>query len=151
MEIQRFADLLRPVTETLRDLSLVDAAAAQSTLDRVLPVDGPMIQHVRDAAVAGAEAGWLLPKSAESLRFGRVAKELSGFSVDAVLMSAKGPRHRHPNGEIDLCFQLDGAPTFDGQPPGWVVYGPGSEHVPTVKGGDMLILYFLPGGAIEWL
>jgi len=32
-----------------------------------------------------------------------------------------------------------------------VVYGAGSEHVPTVTDGAMLILYFLPGGAIEFL
>ena len=39
---------------------------------------------------------------------------------------------------------------FDGNAPGWVVYGRGSAHVPTVTGGEMLILYFLPGGAIEF-
>ena len=65
-------------------------------------------------------------------------------------MSAPGPGHTHPNGEIDLCFAVDGAPTFDGHPPGWTVYPPGSWHVPTVAGGVMDILYFLPGGAIRF-
>ena len=66
-------------------------------------------------------------------------------------MSSPGPMHAHPNGEIDLCFALDGEPTFDGHPPGWVVFRPGSKHIPTVVGGPMLILYLLPGGAIEFV
>ena len=45
---------------------------------------------------------------------------------------------------------LDGAPTFDGEPPGWVVKPPASSHVPTVAGGRMLIVYLLPSGAIEF-
>jgi hypothetical protein len=65
-------------------------------------------------------------------------------------MTAPGPRHKHPRGEVNLSFALEGAPRFDGQPEGWVVFPPGSEHVPTVTGGRMLIAYFLPGGAIEW-
>ena len=52
-------------------------------------------------------------------------------------------------GEFDLCFALSGAPTFDGHPPGWVVLPPNSWHVPTVAGGRMAILYFLPGGAFQ--
>ena len=51
---------------------------------------------------------------------------------------------------MDLCFALDGDPTFDGNPPGWTVYGPESWHVPTVADGTMAILYFLPGGAIRF-
>ena len=102
-------------------------------------------------AQEAASAGWLLPKEAGGVKFGRIAKDLEGFSVDAVLMSSPGPRHRHPNGEIDLCFALDGEPRFDGNPEGWTVYAPDSTHVPTVRGGTMLILYFLPGGAIEFL
>ena len=52
--------------------------------------------------------------------------------------------------EIDLCLALEGSPTFDGRPPGWLVLPPGSRHVPTVTGGDMAILYFLPDGAITF-
>ncbi|MBP6368696.1 MAG: DUF4863 family protein, partial [Burkholderiales bacterium] len=40
--------------------------------------------------------------------------------------------------------------TFDGQGAGWVVYGPGSAHSPTVAGGRALVLYLLPQGAIEF-
>jgi len=31
-----------------------------------------------------------------------------------------------------------------------VVYGPGSAHRPTVRGGKALVLYLLPAGAIEF-
>ena len=39
---------------------------------------------------------------------------------------------------------------FDGRAAGWVVYGPGSAHRPTVSGGKALVLYLLPDGAIEF-
>ncbi|MCA8963662.1 MAG: DUF4863 family protein, partial [Planctomycetes bacterium] len=112
---------------------------------------GAAITALRAAAVANIDSDWLLPKAANGIRFGRVAKDLSGFVVDAVLMDVPGPRHRHPNGEIDLCFATAGEPRFDDHPEGWVVYGKDTTHVPTVSGGTMLILYFLPGGAIEFL
>ena len=66
-------------------------------------------------------------------------------------MNGPGPLHRHPQGEVNYCVALDGAPTFDGQPAGWVVMTPESKHVPTVAGGEMLIVYLLPEGAIEFL
>ena len=72
---------------------------------------------------------------------------LSAF--DVVLMNGAGPNHIHPEGEIDLCFPFDGNPKFDGQEPGWVVYGAGSQHIPTVSGGTMAIVYLLPKGAFE--
>ena len=141
---------LTPIAETLADCDLSDPRAATVWLDAALPFDSEPIRALRELAEAGAAAGWLLPKETGSIRFGRVAKDLAGFSIDAVLMSDPGPRHRHPNGEIDLCFALDGAPRFDGHAEGWTVYPPESTHVPTVRGGTMLILYFLPGGAIEF-
>jgi len=42
----------------------------------------------------------------------------------------------------------DGA--FDNHPAGWLVYGPGTAHKPTVGGGKAYVLYLLPGGAIEF-
>ena len=66
-------------------------------------------------------------------------------------MDSPGPQHRHGNGEVDLCFTTRGDARFDGHAQGWVVYPPGSVHVPTVTQGEMLILYFLPGGAIEFM
>lgn len=49
------------------------------------------VTAVRDAAIASIHSEWLLPKSAAGIRFGRVAKDLHGFSVDAVLMDVPGP------------------------------------------------------------
>jgi hypothetical protein len=150
MTKEQFTELLRPVAEALRAVD-VDAADASAQAERASPFAGAAVAALRAAAVANIASEWLLPKAANGIRFGRVAKDLLGFSVDAVLMDVPGPRHRHPNGELDLCIATTGEPRFDGKPTGWVVYGKGSVHVPTVRGGEMLILYFLPAGAIEFL
>lgn len=150
MSKEQFVELLRPLAQALTavDVAAKDGAAQA---ERQAPFAGAMVQAIRAAAVANRDSEWLLPKAMAGIRFGRVAKDLHGFSVDAVLMDVPGPKHRHPNGEIDLCFATAGDPRFDGKPAGWVVYGKDSVHVPTVKGGEMLILYFLPAGAIEFL
>jgi hypothetical protein len=150
MTKEQFTELLRPVAEALRAVD-VDAADASAQTERAAPFAGSAVAALRAAAVANIASEWLLPKAANGIRFGRVAKDLLGFSVDAVLMDVPGPRHRHPNGELDLCIATKGEPRFDGKPTGWVVYGKGSVHVPTVRDGEMLILYFLPAGAIEFL
>ena len=88
------------------------------------------------------------------IRYGRViepAQDLGGYLVDVVDMDdLAGPHHTHPNGEIDLIMPLAGPARFDGQGAGWLVYGPGSAHRPTVSGGRALVLYLLPQGAIEF-
>lgn len=144
---------LRPVLDRLEGAALGDPKALAAALNAALPVDGPALAAVRPLVEAGLNAGWLTPREADGVRFGRLAKagpETAGCSIDVVDMSGPGPGHTHPAGEVDLCFALEGAPTFDGRPPGWTVYGPGSWHVPTVRGGRMAILYFLPGGAIRF-
>ena len=151
MTLADLESVLRPLATRLTDLDLADPGLAAARLNADLPLDADLVSAVRRAAEPGIEEGWLLPRTSGDLRFGRVTKDLEGFSVDAVLMSSPGPRHRHPRGEVDLLFPRAGTPAFDGHPPGWVVYGPDSVHVPTVTGGEMLILYFLPGGAIEFL
>ncbi|MEC7584095.1 MAG: DUF4863 family protein [Planctomycetota bacterium] len=147
---EAFVALLEPLVERLRSVE-VDAANAGESCEQLVPFAGDEVAAIRDAATAARDSDWLLPKENGGIRFGRVAKDLGGFSVDAVLMSGPGPKHRHPNGEIDLCFALEGEARFDGHPQGWVVYGSDSTHVPTVTDGEMLILYFLPGAAIEFL
>ena len=91
---------------------------------------------------------------AGGIRFGRVVKPepaTHGFSVDVVEMeNIVGPHHTHPNGEIDMVMPLTGNAKFDGHGAGWVVYGPGSAHRPTVTDGKALVLYLLPQGAIEF-
>jgi hypothetical protein len=143
-------DLLGSLVAVIANIDL-DLPDAVQRLTKSAPMDGQLVDSICDVALAGIEDGWLLPAERGGIRFGRIAADLSGFSVDAVLSSGSGPRHRHPRGEIDLVFALSGDPRFDGHTAGWVVYPPGSEHVPAVTGGEMLILYFLPGGAIEWV
>lgn len=141
---------LEPVLAIVRD---VDPAkpGGELCLQEALPLDGEILTKVARLVREGVEAGWLCDREAGGVRFSRVKKAGEGeLSVDAVHMSTPGPGHTHPNGEIDLCFAVSGAPTFDGHAPGWTVYPPGSWHVPTVEGGVMDILYFLPGGAIEF-
>ncbi|MCK6504802.1 DUF4863 family protein [Myxococcota bacterium] len=147
---------LQPVLERLRTVDLrsgADPTTLAAGLDVDLPVDGPILGMVRTLVELGLDEGWLCPKEAGGVRFGRLAKAspaTHGFSIDTVDMRGPGPGHTHPQGEIDLCFPLDGQPTFDGRAAGWTVYGPGSWHVPTVAGGRMAILYFLPGGEIRF-
>jgi hypothetical protein len=144
--------VLLPIIEALTsiDASAPDATAKANAL---LPLSDPRVQDARDLVERGLSEGWLAPREAGGVKFGRVAKPCEathGFSIDAVEMTGPGPGHTHPNGEFDLSFCLDGEAEFEGQPEGWVVLAPGSWHVPTVTGGRMGILYFLPDGAIEF-
>ncbi|GAB5541300.1 MAG: hypothetical protein SangKO_010600 [Sandaracinaceae bacterium] len=150
-DAERLNDALAPVLEVVRGIDPADPEAC-AKLDAALPLDGPALATLRAVVREGVDAKWLAERESGGVRFGRVRKAADDddLSIDCVHMSAPGPGHTHPNGEIDLCFAVDGAPTFDGHPPGWTVYPPGSWHVPTVAGGVMDILYFLPGGAIRF-
>jgi len=109
---------------------------------------------LQDSCRQGVAEGWLCAREAGGIRYGRVfrpADDLHGFSVDVVDMdNVTGPHHSHPQGEIDLVMPLQGNARFDDHPAGWVVYGPGSAHPPTVINGRALVLYLLPGGSIEF-
>lgn len=143
--------LVEPLTASLTGLALTDPAAAKASLDAEHPVDSAPIQAIRAAMATGVEEGWLVPREKGAVKFGRLAKEQNGFSLDVVLSGGDGPRHKHPKGEINLMFSWSGEPVFDGCDPGWAVFGPDSVHLPGVTGGQMLILYFLPDGAVEWV
>lgn len=142
---------LEPILQHLAtfDVGMENAAAK---LEADFPFGGEKIQSLRTIVREGVDAGWLAPREDGGIRFGRLRKAASpdDLSVDCVHMSKPGPGHTHPNGEVDLCFRVDGSPTFDGQEEGWVVYPANSWHVPTVADGVMDILYFLPGGAIRF-
>jgi len=109
---------------------------------------------LQDSCRQGVAEGWLCEREAGGIRYGRVFKpadDLHGFSVDVVDMdNVTGPHHSHPQGEIDLVMPLQGDARFDDRPAGWVVYGPGTAHRPTVTNGRALVLYLLPGGSIEF-
>ena len=146
------AAVLRPIVEVLKGID-ANSASATEQLNTLLPLDDPRIIAARTLVENGLTEGWLAPREAGGVKFGRVAKPSEGthgFSIDAVEMSGPGPGHVHPNGEFDLSFALEGTPTFDGQPEGWIVLPPQSWHIPTVADGRMGILYFLPDGAIAF-
>jgi hypothetical protein len=147
--IERF----RPLCDAAAGLDLAEPSAARAELERRLPSSGTAAaQLVRDLEALLA-AGRIADRGEPPVRWSRVAKagpETRELSIDVVLMTGPGPRHRHPAGEVNFCVALDGEPRFDGQEPGWVVFPPGSSHVPTVEGGTMLIVYLLPGGKIEF-
>ena len=117
--------------------------------------DSPTFTRLAEAIRTGVAEGWLCQREGGGIRYGRIFKpadDLQGFSVDVVDMeSIAGPQHVHPGGEIDLVMPLSDGAQFDGHGAGWVVYGPGSQHAPTVTGGRALVLYLLPAGQIQFL
>lgn len=143
-----------PLLEAAQGLDLSSPAAARAELARRFDPAGPGAVALNAALKALLESGQIATRGALPVKFGRVAKAgeaTLGFSIDVVHMTGPGPLHRHPNGEVNWCVELEGQPTFDGHAPGWVVFPPESKHVPTVAGGAMLIVYLLPEGAIEFL
>lgn len=150
---QRFIGLMADLTADIADRPLTDDLAAYLN-DRYGP-ESDGFRAIESACKAGVEAGWLADRHASpGLKFSRPVKPgpgTKGFSVDVVHMAdIAGPHHSHPNGEIDMIMPVDGAARFDGTGRGWLVYGPGTAHHPTVSNGAAIILYLLPDGAIEF-
>lgn len=143
---------LEPVLKRLPTLNLAEPANARAALEHEFPLSGTLGTTLRELSERGLKEGWLCNREGGGSRFSRVAKPDKGHgcSIDAVLLSGDGPWHKHTKGEINACLRWDGEPKFCGHAPGWAVFAPGSEHVPSVSGGTMLILYLLPDGAMEW-
>lgn len=147
-------ETFQPLLDAAHGLDLTDPAAAEAALCAKLDPEGETASALRETLRRLLKEGAIASRGELPVRWGRVAKaseESRGFSIDVVLMNGAGPEHRHPAGEVNYCIALEGNPTFDGAPPGWVVKPPDSTHVPTVEGGTMLIVYLLPEGAIEFL
>lgn len=129
-------------------------AALDTWLNAEWGAGSAMFADLEQSCRQGVADGWLCDREGGGLRYGRIFKpaaDLGGFSVDVVDMTdVAGPHHSHPNGEIDLVMPLDPGATFDGRGAGWVVYGPGTAHRPTVAGGRALVLYLLPEGRIDF-
>ena len=145
-------ETLMPFVHAVADLDLCDSAAAMASLEAAFPIAS--LGAVHQQLAAARDEGWLTPRKAtDALTFGRVAKPTEatrGLSIDAVDMAGAGAPHTHPSGEVSLCFAEGGDPRFCGHSEGWVVVPPGSHHTPDVTGGRMLIVYFLPDGAMIW-
>ena len=152
MTPEQFNELITPITAYIGNRPL--DAALDADLNAKYPAGGPAFSAVFDACRKAVEAGWMCNREAGGIKFGRVIKPgaaTQGCSVDVVDMDrVAGPHHRHTNGEIDLIMPLEPGAKFDGRGAGWLVYGPGTAHSPTVSGGRALVLYLLPQGAIEF-
>ncbi len=147
-----FKTLLQDVTRQIGDRAL--DTSLQTWLNQELGADSPTYRQLKAACEQGVAEGWLCQREGAGLKYGRIFKPddaLHRFSVDVVDMNTlAGPHHAHPLGEIDLIMPLDDTATFDGRGAGWLVYGPGSAHSPTVACGRALVLYLLPEGRIEF-
>ena len=148
----QFESLIATVTSWLAGRPVEPALGA--ALAKQFPPDGETFRALAAACREGVRDGWLCQRGDETLRWGRVIKPSPAtqeYSVDVVRMTEiAGPHHGHPKGEIDLVLPIDEGAKFDGQGEGWLVYGPGSAHSPTVRGGAAIVLYLLPGGEIAF-
>lgn len=131
----------------------VDAELA-AFLNQTFDADSELFREVAALCASGEAEGWCCEREAGGIRFGRMIKPggaAGPFSVDVVRMNdVKGPHHVHPKGEIGMIMPLAGDPKFDGYGRGWYVDPAGSDHWPTVEGGEAYVLYLLPDGAIEF-
>jgi hypothetical protein len=143
---------LAEVTEAIGTAKL--GPELEDRLNKEFPAGGAWFATATQLCRRGSTEGWLCGREAGGIKFGRAAPAAGathGMSIDVVDMDdVIGPHHTHPNGEIDLVMPLDSGAQFDGKGAGWKVYPPGSAHYPTVSGGRAIVLYLLPGGAIEF-
>jgi len=149
MTQEQFQSLIAEVTGAIKGKAVDPALAGE--LSEKFPADGDTFKQIEAACHAAIDEGWMCDREHGGIKFGRVIKDIDGFSVDVVHMDdVVGPHHRHPGGEIDMIMPIDGDAKFDGTGRGWMVYGPDSAHNPTVTGGKAIVLYLLPGGQIEF-
>lgn len=152
MSREAFERMIETVTGRIAGAALDDRL--RQTLEDTFPEDGETFGSLAALCEQGVREGWLANREHGGIRFGRIVRPgpaTAGFSVDVVEMDGiVGPHHRHPNGEIDMIVPQDPQARFDGRGRGWLVYAPGSAHFPTVTGGRAIVLYLLPGGAIEF-
>jgi len=152
MSQAKLEDLMGEIATAIGDRPLDGALAA--FLKEAFAEDGETFMAVEALCHSGEEEGWVCEREMGGIKFGRVIKPggVAGkFSIDVVRMrDIKGPHHIHPTGEIGMIIPIAGDPRFDGMGRGWYVAPPGSDHWPTVEGGDAYVLYLLPDGAIDF-
>ena len=148
---EKFTRLIGEITSTIAGRPL--DTRLESELNARFPPDGPYVASIAQACGEAIAAGWMCNRENGGIRYGRVAKPgpvTHDFSIDVVEMPALSGVEAIANGEIDLIMPLEAGARFDDRPGGWLVYGPGSAHRPTVSGGRARVLYLLPKGAIEF-
>ncbi len=152
MTPQQFEAVMAPVIAAVAGKP-VDSAL-EASLNRAFPAGGETVGAIERACHEAIADGWMCAQGKPGRKFGRVIEatpESRDLSVDVVdLADIVGPHHVHPNGEICLVLPVTPGAKFMGGGRGWCVYGPGSDHRPTVSDGRALVLYLLPGGKIEF-
>ncbi len=147
-----FLELMQEISSIIGSRPLDDDL--EKLLNGLFPANGPKFTRLSQLCADGEADGWLMSREAGGIKFGRAVKpgnEAGQFSVDVVRMkNVAGPHHIHTTGEIGAIVPISGSPKFDGKPKGWYVYPPGSDHHPTVAGGEAYVLYLLPDGKIEF-
>ncbi len=147
-----FTELVAGVTVRIANRPVDEAL--ETELERTFPAQGRVCRALHDACREGIAEGWMCAQGGPGRRFGRVLEATAAthhLSVDVVeLEDVVGPHPRHPTGEICLVMPAAEGATFDGRGAGWLVYGPGSAHRPTVRNGKAIVLYMLPDGLIEF-
>ena len=146
--------MLSRLKNDLASVNLSKPDVARATLHSKYPPSGDYMLEVRRLCQRGIDEGWLSAAAASSapnrsLRISPHSKYFP-FAVEITHLSGEGQGHGHPKGEIAVGWAVDGNPRFCGSDPGWMVFAPGTKHVPLVKGGSMFLLHFLPGGQIDW-
>jgi hypothetical protein len=153
MSKELLATILTPILKRISELDL-SHPISEIMLNQEFSSSHPQLKTAIAQAKQGVEDGWLCDREHAGVKFSRVAKPSKttfNLSIDAVLMSGEAAAHTHPNGEVSLCIPMQGEPTYDDFEHTWAPYPPGSSHTPTVVGGEMLVLYFLPDGEIDWI
>ncbi|SIT47584.1 conserved hypothetical protein [Paraburkholderia piptadeniae] len=146
-------ELLRGLCEDIRSMPL--DAALEVRLNRKYGEGTASYARLAQLLKLGVEEGWAAYADIEGkdYRRGRIAEpshETSDMSVESgLLRDVKGQYHCHTKGEINMIVPLEEGAQFCGHGAGWRVFPPMSEHFPTVT-GRALMMYFLPGGEIEY-
>ena len=149
MSKDTFQALVQNITSSIAGKPLDKALAAE--LNDKFSTNSDTFKNIQTACETAVKEGWMCDQEYGGIKFGRLFKDLDGFSVDVVHMAdVVGPYHRHPKGEIDLIMPIAGDAKFDNHGAGWVVYGPETAHNPTVTDGTALVLYLLPDGEIDF-
>jgi len=150
--LKEFSARMAEITGTIAGRPL--DTALEDFLNNTFPPDEAAFSEIESACHRAIKDGWMCNREHGGIRFGRVVKSddgTHGYSVDVVHMKdIAGPRHRHPQGEIDMIMPITPSARFDGRGAGWLVYGPDSVHSPTVSDGEALVLYLLPNGEIDF-
>ena len=110
---------IQPLCSLIQSLNF-GSDPIEKILNEMFPLH--KLDNIRSLCVQGIHQGWLCPRGASPLRYGRLQKSshsdiigVDTVDMDGTLEPCKGPGHEHPLGEIDLCFSLSGTPNFDGR------------------------------------